>query len=172
MLLLWSILSVAAGSQELSELYKQYKASNGMIKASQFRVRDIIIAASDDKLSRSKDLFVSPHVGQTPVDYHPQLKALPKDGEPMVYYSWHIHSYFFHEDENVTQRALAIRDQFISKFNVPTCRGDCFMGGPFDTCFQGSSFFKLYRYLFSPFIKECVCGILIILLMVLIHTVY
>ena len=84
------------------------------------------------------DLFVPPRPDQTPVDYHPQLKSLPQDGEPITYYSWHIHSYFFHEDANVTARSLALRDNFISTFKLETCIGDCFMGGPFDTCSQGN----------------------------------
>jgi aromatic ring-cleaving dioxygenase len=79
-------------------------------------------------------LFFPPLPGQSSNDFHPQLRRLPADNETLYYYSWHIHTYFFHENVNVTKRALAVRQQFMTYFNIETCKGNCFMGGHFDNC--------------------------------------
>ncbi|CAF1234827.1 unnamed protein product [Rotaria sp. Silwood1] len=80
------------------------------------------------------DLFFPPLPGQSNNDFHPQLRRLPLAHEPLYYYSWHIHSYFFHENKNVTARALGIREQFMNYFSIKKCEGNCFMGGIFDNC--------------------------------------
>merc|ERR1711934_402518 len=81
--------------------------------------------------------FLPPLEGMTVTDFHPQLAVLPGPSDPIVYYSWHIHMYFFQENKNVTTRCLNIRNAFMKRFNVPLCTGNCFMGGPFDNCTQG-----------------------------------
>ena len=80
------------------------------------------------------DLFFPPLPGQSNNDFHPQLRRLPADNDTLYYYSWHIHMYFFHENVNVTARALTIRKEFMSYFNIETCVGNCFMGAIFDNC--------------------------------------
>lgn len=134
--LLLVLAAVALGSQELTELYKQFKASGKSVIKPKADVHSVTLAPSKDAKLRDPSLFVAPHAGQSSVDYHPQLKKL-SDGEEIIYYSWHVHVYFFHEDQNVTDRTLALRDQFISQFGLATCNDSCFMGGPFDTCNQG-----------------------------------
>jgi hypothetical protein len=134
-LLLLFVASVVAGHQELSALYKSYKAAGGKVTgtAPTFNVK---MPKSSDVQARDKSLFFPPLPGQTGVDYHPQLRSMvPND--TVTYYSWHVHVYFFHEDENVTARTLALRDNFIKTFSLATCDDSCFMGGPFDTCNQG-----------------------------------
>lgn len=132
--LLLLLASVAAGHQELSALYKQYKAAGGKVSAAPSL--NVHLPKSSDVQARDKSLFFPPLPGQTGVDYHPQLRSMvPND--TVVYYSWHVHVYFFHEDENVTARTLALRDNFIQHFSLATCDDSCFMGGPFDTCTQG-----------------------------------
>lgn len=133
--LLFILASLVAGHQELSALYKSYKEAGGKLstKSNTLYVQS---PASIDAAARDKSLFFPPLPGQTGADYHPQLKSLvPND--TVVYYSWHIHVYFFHEDDNVTSRTLALRDNFIKTFSLATCDDTCFMGGPFDTCTQG-----------------------------------
>mmetsp|Transcript_22853 Transcript_22853/g.33381 ORF Transcript_22853/g.33381 Transcript_22853/m.33381 type:complete len:235 (+) Transcript_22853:67-771(+) len=131
--LLFAIVSLGFCHQELSDIYKAYKASKGISHKPSYR--DVVLPSNTD--TASKDLFFPPLPGQTPVDYHPQLRKPMSEDEPLTYYSWHIHVYFFHEDENVTARSLALRDEFISTFSIETCSDDCFMGGPFDTCTKG-----------------------------------
>jgi hypothetical protein len=134
-LLLLFVASVVAGHQELSALYKSYKAAGGKVTGTSptFNVK---MPKSSDVQARDKSLFFPPLPGQTGVDYHPQLRSMvPND--TVTYYSWHVHVYFFHEDENVTARTLALRDNFIKTFSLATCDDSCFMGGPFDTCNQG-----------------------------------
>ncbi len=63
------------------------------------------------------------------IHLYPHANSLPGPNDPLTYYSWHIHSYFFHENKNVTARAMAIREKFIDHFKVPTCKDECFMGG-------------------------------------------
>ncbi len=75
--------------------------------------------------------------GQSSVDYHPILKKPPNPEDPITYYSWHIHVYFFHENKNVTARAMSLRESFIKTFNLDTCKDECFMGGWMDNCTQG-----------------------------------
>ena len=133
-----SIPGMSAHSH-LTATYQEYLSSKTThLEKKHPQVLDIVIPASDNKSRRSKDLFVPPRPNQTPIDFHPQLRQLHEDNEPLVYYSWHIHSYFFHEDANVTARSLDIRTQFINAFNVPACTNECFMGGPFDDCSQGN----------------------------------
>lgn len=120
-----------------SGLYEAYLKAKINFDTNTPTYRKVVSPASGEKGSRSADLFTAPRIGQSSNDYHPQLKQLLGEDEPMTFYSWHIHSYFFHEDANVTEKSLAFRDQFISAFNIPMCEGDCFMGGPFDTCDQG-----------------------------------
>ena len=99
------------------------------------RTRPTIAVTSADQLSGTvSDLFFPPLPGQSNNDFHPQLRRLPADNETLYYYSWHIHMYFFHENVNVTARALAIRKEFMSFFNIETCLGNCFMGAIFDNC--------------------------------------
>ena len=99
------------------------------------RTRPAIAVTSADQLSDTvTDLFFPPLPGQSNNDFHPQLRRLPADNETLYYYSWHIHMYFFHENVNVTARALAIRKEFMSYFNIETCLGNCFMGAIFDNC--------------------------------------
>jgi aromatic ring-cleaving dioxygenase len=143
--LLAVIGACVAHNVDVSKLYKSYQESKGKYSNSVTapHVRKAILAnnvkgnLSQAELSAMKELFVAPRPDQTTADYHPQLKRLPADGEEIIYYSWHIHTYFFHEDENVTASALALRDAFISTFSLTTCSDECFMGGPWDTCNQG-----------------------------------
>jgi len=81
-----------------------------------------------------KNLFFPPLPGQLNNDFHPQLRQLPTGNETLYYYSWHIHTYFFHENKNVTDRALSLRKHFMDYFNIDMCKGNCFMGGIFDNC--------------------------------------
>jgi hypothetical protein len=132
--LLLLLASLVAGHQELSALYKSYKAAGKKVAATPSL--NVQLPSSKDVQARDKSLFFPPLPGQTGVDYHPQLRSMvPND--TVVYYSWHVHVYFFHEDENVTSRTLALRDNFIKTFSLATCDDSCFMGGPFDTCTQG-----------------------------------
>ena len=137
-LIFFAIAACVAGSQELSTLYKQYQAAGGkdqkLVVPAALNVKS---PSSKDAAARDKSLFFPPLPGQTGSDYHPQLRE-PRINDTITYYSWHVHVYFFHEDANVTARTLAMRDQFISTFSLATCDDDCFMGGPFDTCNQGS----------------------------------
>ncbi|CAF1092439.1 unnamed protein product [Adineta ricciae] len=96
--------------------------------------RVVAIKAGETSPETHADLFFPPLPGQSNNDFHPQLRHLPSGNETLYYYSWHIHVYFFHENVNVTTRALAIRQQFMSYFNIEKCLGNCFMGGIFDNC--------------------------------------
>jgi aromatic ring-cleaving dioxygenase len=131
----------------LSSIYKAYKASGGKISTPKVNVQSVSSPLSNDVKARDKSLFFPPLPGQSSVDYHPQLRNLASN-DSIVYYSWHVHVYFFHEDKNVTERTLALRDQFITKFGLAQCNDSCFMGGPFDTCNQGLVFHcSLFVYL-------------------------
>ncbi|CAF3976166.1 unnamed protein product [Rotaria magnacalcarata] len=90
--------------------------------------------SNSDSAALNPDLFFPPLPGQSNNDFHPQLRRLPSGSDPLYYYSWHIHTYFFHENVNVTARALAIREQFMGYFSIKKCEGNCFMGGIFDNC--------------------------------------
>ncbi|CAF0742252.1 unnamed protein product [Rotaria sordida] len=96
--------------------------------------RSVKSIKTSDSAAINPDLFFPPLPGQSNNDFHPQLRRLPSASEPLYYYSWHIHSYFFHENKNVTERALDIRQQFMNFFHIKTCEGNCFMGGIFDNC--------------------------------------
>jgi aromatic ring-cleaving dioxygenase len=119
----------------------------------EFRLHQGPLYRTEMEKLKLQDLFVPPKPGQSSVDYHPQLKQLPGDDEPLVYYSWHIHVYFYQDNRNYSAECMAFREEFILAFNVPKCTGDCFMGGPFDTCTQGfssfCSFFLLPLFFFS-----------------------
>jgi aromatic ring-cleaving dioxygenase len=129
------LLASVSAHTELSDLYKQYKNGKNSAPLEKTTFRDVHVASSQDKMESP---FFPPHAGQSPNDYHPQLRKPLRADEPMTYYSWHLHLYFFHEDKNVTDRALAVRDEFMSTFHLQDCVDDCFMGGPFDTCNTGS----------------------------------
>jgi aromatic ring-cleaving dioxygenase len=134
-------LFASAARQEHSPLFEAYKKSAATQKsvANSIQTTQVISPVGNEQMdARDKSLFFPPLPGQNGVDYHPQLRNLVEDNTTqLMYYSWHIHVYFFHEDKNVTDRTLALRDQFIKRFSLATCDDDCFMGGPFDTCTQG-----------------------------------
>ncbi len=121
-----------------SDLYKKYRASANKTPVVA-HTHSVSAISSNDQAVRDKSLFYPPLPGQTGADYHPQLKSLAENDTQIIYYSWHAHVYFFHEDANVTQRTLALRDQFMKRFSIALCDDSCFMGGPFDTCVQGKS---------------------------------
>ena len=99
------------------------------------KTRTVAALRSGERSSNNAaNLFFPPLPGQSNNDFHPQLRQLPADNETLYYYSWHIHVYFFHENVNVTARALSVREQFISYFEINDCQGNCFMGGIFDNC--------------------------------------
>ena len=133
----WICGSVIGHSTSNSALYKKYKASAAKKGTFSVPTYGVSSPSSADQAARDKSLFYPPLPGQSGVDYHPQLKTLAENDTQIVYYSWHAHVYFFHEDENVTQRTLALRDQFMKRFSLAVCDDSCFMGGPFDTCTQG-----------------------------------
>ena len=93
--------------------------------------REVFLAGKNEP--NLANLFVAPQPGQSSVDFHPMLKEIPGPNDPIVYYSWHIHTYFFHENKNVTDRALSLRQDFMKHFQITNCTGDCFMGGWMDT---------------------------------------
>ena len=130
------------GHMEHSALYEQYKKSTNGKHCKKNLIpstKQVLSPIGEEMMeSRAKSLFHPPLPGQNGVDYHPVLKQLVTDNSTqIIYYSWHVHVYFFHEDQNVTDRTLALRDSFIKRFSLATCDDDCFMGGPFDTCTQG-----------------------------------
>jgi len=120
----------------LNSLHKLYQDE---VHKSSYHIPKVVdvVSRKSHELKHTNSLFLAPLTGMSPVDFHPQLQVLPKAGDPLVYYSWHIHMYFFHENKNVTTRCLALRTQFMNVFRVPECTGNCFMGGPFDNCTQG-----------------------------------
>ena len=132
------LLTSVSARTELSDLYKQYKTGKTVAPMKNSVFHEVHMASKEDKDKKYDSLFFPPHVGQSTNDYHPILRKPLAADEPMTYYSWHIHVYFFHEDKNVTDRALALRDEFMSTFSIQNCIDDCFMGGPFDTCNTGS----------------------------------
>ena len=111
--------------QEVSALFQKYKSSKSAVVKEAPHFRDVSLATPGNT---DGHLFYPPMQGQTPNDYHPVAKTLLKEDEPMTYYSWHIHVYFFHEDANVTARTLALRDEFMTTFSITDCQDDCFMG--------------------------------------------
>ncbi|CAF1185280.1 unnamed protein product [Adineta steineri] len=98
------------------------------------KTRRTLSVKAADQAAIDPNLFFPPLPGQSNNDFHPQLRAIPNENDTLYYYSWHIHSYFFHENANVTARALAIRTEFMKYFNIEKCLGNCFMGGIFDNC--------------------------------------
>lgn len=134
------ILLIASAVQSHSLLRTQYIRFKAQASATKqpsdfITTRSVKPVTAEISLSSAhQDLFFPPLPEQTEVDFHPQLRRLPADNETLYYYSWHIHVYFFHENLNVTTRALALREKFMSYFNIDTCLGNCFMGGIFDNC--------------------------------------
>lgn len=123
---------------EFTPLYQSYKNDNKDEHFPVSNAKKVSHLNAKELKSLDPKLFAPPLPGQNGVDYHPQLLALPAENDTqIIYYSWHVHVYFFHEDQNVTDRSLALRDQFISAFSLGKCDDSCFMGGPFDTCVQG-----------------------------------
>jgi len=131
------LCTIGIFGHEQSALYKKYNAASGKRAAAPLSTYQVSTPASSDYKNRDKSLFFPPLAGQTGRDYHPQLKTLAQNDTQIIYYSWHAHVYFFHEDENVTDRTLALRDSFMKRFSLALCDDSCFMGGPFDTCNQG-----------------------------------
>lgn len=149
--ILFALAALVASHQELSALYKEYQVAGGKGQPQKVVLPALKVKSpsSKDAAARDKSLFFPPLPGQTSSDYHPQLRAAsPSNDTEIIFYSWHVHVYFFHEDANVTARTLALRDQFISTFSLATCSDECFMGGPFDTCNQGTNSFLS---VFPPF---------------------
>jgi hypothetical protein len=123
---------------DFSDLYARYKAAGGKSSVTAAKATyDVSSPVSSDNAARDKSLFFPPVKGQNGRDYHPQLKSLAQNDTQIIYYSWHAHVYFFHEDANVTARTLALRDSFMKRFSLVNCDDNCFMGGPFDSCTQG-----------------------------------
>jgi aromatic ring-cleaving dioxygenase len=118
---------------EISSLYRAYQAATSPLRASTAPLTRKIASPSPS----ATNPFFPPLPEQTSVDFHPQLKVLPSPSDPITYYSWHIHVYFFQEDQNVTNRCLSLRQEFLDHFRVPICTGNCFFGLPFDNCTQG-----------------------------------
>lgn len=134
--LLFVMVSMVYSHNSLRNDYIRSKARSSIVHhpdAIQTR-RVVPIKANERSAARDANLFFPPLPGQSNNDFHPQLRHLPSENETLYYYSWHIHTYFFHENTNVTERALAIREQFMSYFNIEKCQGNCFMGGIFDNC--------------------------------------
>lgn len=169
----FALAALVASHQELSALYKEYQVAGGKGQPQKVVLPALKVKSpsSKDAAARDKSLFFPPLPGQSSSDYHPQLRAAsPSNDTEIIFYSWHVHVYFFHEDANVTARTLALRDQFISTFSLATCSDECFMGGPFDTCNQGTKFYSyplLSPYLqnltkklqsFLLFLQACACG--------------
>ena len=140
-LIILALAAFVASHQDLSALYKQYQIAGGKDAKRTLAPAALTVKSPSNKdaAARNKDLFFPPLPGQTGADYHPQLRNKPNPNDTVInFYSWHVHVYFFHEDANVTARTLALRDQFISTFSLAQCSDECFMGGPFDTCNQGT----------------------------------
>ena len=137
LIIIFGLFLVVDGHNSLRSQYIRLKSQrraihqlDGLVKA-----RSVVAVRNGDSLLTNKaDLFFPPLPGQTNNDFHPQLRTLPSENETLYYYSWHIHVYFFHENANVTARALALREKFMSYFNIEQCLGNCFMGGIFDNC--------------------------------------
>jgi aromatic ring-cleaving dioxygenase len=132
---------------ELSAMYREYQKAAISGKQCEVVTRDVLAPTTSDA---DANPFFLPFPHQSSVDFHPQLKVLPKPSDPITYYSWHIHVYFFQEDKNVTDRALSLRGQFMEKYNAPVCTGNCFMGGPFDNCTQGMCLWEPFFVVDGP----------------------
>jgi hypothetical protein len=128
-----------ARSHQLSSLFREYQRSAIRSPSKEFKpTKTETFKATHN--NRAADLFLPPLPGQSPIDFHPQLKyvlcvfeclrsffiltarKLPEKDAPLTYYSWHIHTYFFHEDNDVKQRCLTLRQQFMSEFSAGTMR--------------------------------------------------
>eukprot|EP00128_Syssomonas_multiformis_P016852 Colp12_sorted_trinity150504_noHs@19543 len=120
-----------------SEIYKLYlKEKQGVLNEADsailfptryvFNVEDVPLGFRDE--------FHAPLPGQSNVDFHPVLKKKPNPAAPLVYYSWHIHSYFWGggENPNSTARAMKFRSEFMDYFNATLCPDSCFMGSHFE----------------------------------------
>jgi aromatic ring-cleaving dioxygenase len=135
--LLFVILSMVHSHSLLRNEYIRFKSQSSVINSpvEQPKTRRVVpIKAGEKSPAMNPDLFFPPLPGQSNNDFHPQLRREPTENETLYYYSWHIHTYFFHENVNVTKRALALRQEFMKYFNIEKCIGDCFMGAIFDNC--------------------------------------
>ncbi|UJR20457.1 hypothetical protein I4U23_023586 [Adineta vaga] len=131
------VLSVVHCHSSLRNEYIRSRIQTSMKKSTKDLVQTrhaLPIKAGENSHAKDAELFFPPLPGQSNNDFHPQLRRLPTSNETLYYYSWHIHTYFFHENVNVTTRALAIRQEFMNYFNIEKCLGNCFMGGIFDNC--------------------------------------
>ena len=63
-------------------------------------------------------------------DFHPRKIALYSREEALTFYSWHIHVYFFANNNASTTAATALRDAFIERFKPTTCNGSCDLSCP------------------------------------------
>ena len=71
-------------------------------------------------------LFLQPSRDADLRDFHPRsLAPFPSRPSQLTYYSYHIHCYFLASNTNQTAEATALRDAFISEFNVSACAGEC-----------------------------------------------
>jgi hypothetical protein len=137
-----ALVVIGTLAHEPSALYKKYQASAG--KQAPLKSYDVESPVGRELKSQQQNEFYPPLPGQTGRDYHPIKKPMDGNDTQIIYYSWHLHVYFFHEDQNVTDRTLALRDNFMKRFSLATCDDSCFMGGPFDNCTQGESLFLLF----------------------------
>lgn len=127
------LASAVAHPHHGGSLRQQYRQD--VAKNVHFTPRSRTLATPEQvQRDANADLFLPPLPGQSSVDFHPVLRTPPGPNDPLVYYSWHIHVYFYHENANYTARAMALRTSFIREFNVSACPESCFMGGIFDNC--------------------------------------
>jgi hypothetical protein len=149
--------TVFAHSNEgkLSPLYQRYKSSGRKNFQPAARYYDVSTANPTGTGSQDGDLFFPPLPGQSSVDYHPVKKVMADNDTQIIYYSWHLHVYFFHEDQNVTDRLLQLKDNFTKRFSLATCNESCFMGGPFDSCTQGKSSVMIFSFYFFNNLSVC-----------------
>lgn len=130
------LISLALGHDIRNE-YLRFKAQSSVINnpVDSIKTRRVVPIKSGEKSAATNaDLFFPPLPGQSNNDFHPQLRQIPSENDTLYYYSWHIHVYFFHENVNVTTRALALRQKFMTYFDIEKCLGNCFMGAIFDNC--------------------------------------
>lgn len=136
LVLVFCLISLAFGHSLRNE-YIRFKAQpsaiNNPVELIKTR-RAVPIKSGEKSAATNPDLFFPPLPGQSNNDFHPQLRQIPSDNDTLYYYSWHIHVYFFHENANVTARALALRQEFMKYFDIEKCLGNCFMGAIFDNC--------------------------------------
>jgi aromatic ring-cleaving dioxygenase len=137
-----------SNERKLSPLYQRYKSSGRKNFQPATRYYDVSTANPTGTSSQGGDLFFPPLPGQSSVDYHPVKRVMADNDTQIIYYSWHLHVYFFHEDKNVTDRLLQLKDNFTKRFSLATCNESCFMGGPFDSCTQGKSSVVIFHFIY------------------------